>query len=54
MNVLLDNFPEYRDGFIGTVSITAISSVIALVLGVAIAASVCRPCPRCATSAPPG
>ncbi|NEE54948.1 amino acid ABC transporter permease, partial [Streptomyces sp. SID8455] len=24
MNVLLDNFPEFRDGFIGTVSITAV------------------------------
>ncbi|MFD9877620.1 ABC transporter permease subunit, partial [[Kitasatospora] papulosa] len=45
MNVLLDNFPEYRDGFIGTVSITVISSVIALVLGVAIAGCRVSPVP---------
>ncbi|MEK8145082.1 amino acid ABC transporter permease [Streptomyces sp. M10(2022)] len=45
MNVLLDNFPEFRDGFIGTVSITAISSVIALVLGVVIAGCRVSPVP---------
>ncbi|MFF9351789.1 amino acid ABC transporter permease [Streptomyces sp. NPDC014734] len=45
MNVLLDNFPEFRDGFIGTVSITAISSVIALVLGVLIAGLRVSPVP---------
>lgn len=45
MNVLLDNFPEFRDGFIGTVSITAVSSVIALVLGVAIAGMRVSPVP---------
>ncbi|KPC81176.1 MULTISPECIES: amino acid ABC transporter permease [Streptomyces] len=45
MNVLLDNFPEFRDGFIGTLSITAISSVIALVLGVAIAGCRVSPVP---------
>ncbi|MGW0791390.1 amino acid ABC transporter permease [Streptomyces sp. NPDC002911] len=45
MNVLLDNFPEFRDGFIGTVSITVISSVIALVLGVAIAGCRVSPVP---------
>ncbi|MCX4673818.1 amino acid ABC transporter permease [Streptomyces sp. BE308] len=45
MNVLLDNFPEFRDGFIGTVSITAVSSVIALVLGVAIAGFRVSPVP---------
>lgn len=45
MNVLLDNFPEFRDGFIGTVSITAISSVIALVLGVIIAGFRVSPVP---------
>lgn len=45
MNVLLDNFPEFRDGFIGTVSITAVSSVIALVLGVVIAGFRVSPVP---------
>ncbi|MCX4735229.1 amino acid ABC transporter permease [Streptomyces sp. NBC_01363] len=45
MNVLLDNFPEFRDGFIGTVSITAVSSVIALVLGVLIAGLRVSPVP---------
>ncbi|WP_406145510.1 amino acid ABC transporter permease [Streptomyces sp. NBC_01012] len=45
MNVLLDNFPEFRDGFIGTVSITVISSVIALVLGIAIAGCRVSPVP---------
>lgn len=45
MNVLLDNFPEFRDGFIGTVSITVISSVIALVLGVAVAGCRVSPVP---------
>ncbi|MFF7180923.1 ABC transporter permease subunit [Streptomyces sp. NPDC008121] len=45
MNVLLDHFPEFRDGFIGTVSITAVSSVIALVLGVAIAGFRVSPVP---------
>ncbi|WNF29996.1 amino acid ABC transporter permease [Streptomyces sp. C11-1] len=45
MNVLLDNFPAFRDGFIGTVSITAVSSVIALVLGVAIAGFRVSPVP---------
>ncbi|MEU6016663.1 amino acid ABC transporter permease [Streptomyces sp. NPDC047515] len=45
MNVLLDNFPEFRDGFIGTVSITAVSSVIALVLGVLIAGFRVSPVP---------
>uniref|UniRef100_A0AAU3GPH9 Amino acid ABC transporter permease n=1 Tax=Streptomyces sp. NBC_01401 TaxID=2903854 RepID=A0AAU3GPH9_9ACTN len=45
MNVLLDNFPEFRDGFIGTVSITVISSVIALVLGIVIAGCRVSPVP---------
>ncbi|MFE6664996.1 amino acid ABC transporter permease [Streptomyces sp. NPDC057697] len=45
MNVLLDNFPEFRDGFIGTVSITAVSSVIALVLGVVVAGLRVSPVP---------
>ncbi|MEV4944667.1 amino acid ABC transporter permease [Streptomyces sp. NPDC053755] len=45
MNVLLDHFPEFRDGFIGTVSITAVSSVIALVLGVVVAGFRVSPVP---------
>ncbi|MCX4547774.1 amino acid ABC transporter permease [Streptomyces sp. NBC_01387] len=45
MNVLLDNFPAFRDGFIGTVSITAVSSVIALVLGIVIAGFRVSPVP---------
>ncbi len=45
MNVLLDNFPAFRDGFIGTVSITAVSSLIALVLGVVVAGFRVSPVP---------
>ncbi|MEU6949009.1 amino acid ABC transporter permease [Streptomyces sp. NPDC046316] len=45
MNVLLDHFPEFRDGFIGTVSITAVSSLIALVLGVIVAGFRVSPVP---------
>ncbi|MFF8827717.1 amino acid ABC transporter permease [Streptomyces sp. NPDC015131] len=45
MNVLLDHFSEFRDGFIGTVSITAVSTAIALVLGVVIAGFRVSPVP---------
>ncbi|GAA1373479.1 amino acid ABC transporter permease [Streptomyces beijiangensis] len=45
MNVLLDNFSDFRAGFIGTLSITAISTVIALVLGVIIAGFRVSPVP---------
>jgi glutamate transport system permease protein len=45
MNVLLDNFSAFRDGFIGTLSITAVSTVIALVLGVIIAGFRVSPVP---------
>ncbi|OKK04913.1 amino acid ABC transporter permease [Streptomyces sp. CB03234] len=45
MNVLLDHFSEFRDGFIGTVSITAVSTAIALVLGIAIAGCRVSPVP---------
>ncbi|QGV78138.1 amino acid ABC transporter permease [Streptomyces ficellus] len=45
MNVLLDHFSEFRDGFIGTVSITAVSTAIALILGVAIAGFRVSPVP---------
>ncbi|MEV3991256.1 amino acid ABC transporter permease [Streptomyces sp. NPDC049837] len=45
MNVLLDHFSEFRDGFIGTVSITAVSTAIALVLGIVIAGFRVSPVP---------
>ncbi|MEU7282279.1 amino acid ABC transporter permease [Streptomyces sp. NPDC045431] len=45
MNVLLDYFSDFRDGFIGTVSITLVSSVIALVLGIVIAGFRVSPVP---------
>lgn len=45
MNVLLDNFPAFRDGFIGTLSITLFSSAIALVLGIVIAGFRVSPVP---------
>ncbi|OLZ64562.1 amino acid ABC transporter permease [Streptomyces sp. IMTB 2501] len=33
MNVLTDNFPTYREGFLGTVELTVYSSLLALALG---------------------
>ncbi|MBL1093771.1 amino acid ABC transporter permease [Streptomyces sp. NPDC001739] len=45
MNVLLDHLPEFRDGFLGTLAITAASAVIALVLGVLIAGFRVSPIP---------
>ncbi|MFG3348504.1 amino acid ABC transporter permease [Streptomyces sp. NPDC048018] len=45
MNVLLDHFAEFRNGFIGTVEITAVSSAIALVLGIVIAGFRVSPVP---------
>ncbi|MGI5480250.1 amino acid ABC transporter permease [Streptomyces lavendofoliae] len=45
MNVLLDHFSEFRDGFIGTVSITAVSTAIALVLGIVVAGLRVSPIP---------
>ncbi|MFD9479827.1 MULTISPECIES: amino acid ABC transporter permease [Streptomyces] len=45
MNVLLDNFPAFRDGFLGTLSITAVSSIIALLLGLLIASFRVSPVP---------
>ncbi|WP_328536314.1 amino acid ABC transporter permease [Streptomyces sp. NBC_00344] len=45
MNVLLDHFSAFRDGFIGTLSITAVSAVIALVLGVVMAGFRVSPVP---------
>ncbi|MGK5629390.1 amino acid ABC transporter permease [Streptomyces sp. URMC 123] len=45
MNVLLDHLPEFRDGFLGTVSLTAASAAIALILGVLIAGCRVSPVP---------
>ncbi|WP_127355143.1 amino acid ABC transporter permease [Actinacidiphila soli] len=45
MNVLLDNFALFREGFLGTVELTALSGAIALVLGVVIAAFRVSPVP---------
>lgn len=33
MNVLVDNFALFREGFVGTVKLTFLSGAIALVLG---------------------
>jgi glutamate transport system permease protein len=45
MNVLFDHFTEYREGFVGTLAITAVSAVIALVLGVLMAGFRVSPVP---------
>ncbi|MBT2388886.1 amino acid ABC transporter permease [Streptomyces sp. ISL-1] len=45
MNVLLDHLPEFRAGFVGTVSLTAVSAAIALVLGILIAGFRVSPVP---------
>ncbi|KUL52374.1 amino acid ABC transporter permease [Streptomyces sp. NRRL F-4489] len=45
MNVLLDYLPEFRDGFLGTLAITASSALLALVLGVLIAGFRVSPVP---------
>ncbi|MFG2583656.1 amino acid ABC transporter permease [Streptomyces malaysiensis] len=45
MNVLLDHLPQFREGFLGTLSITAASAALALVLGVVIAGFRVSPIP---------
>lgn len=45
MNVLLDNFALFREGFLGTVALTATSALIALVLGVVMAGFRVSPVP---------
>ncbi|MCP9956991.1 MULTISPECIES: amino acid ABC transporter permease [Streptomyces] len=45
MNVLFDHFSAFRAGFLGTLSITVLSSVLALLLGVLIAAFRVSPVP---------
>ncbi|GGR41812.1 amino acid ABC transporter permease [Streptomyces netropsis] len=45
MNVLSDNFAMFREGFLGTVELTALSAALALVLGTLIAAFRVSPVP---------
>ncbi len=45
MNVLVDNFAMFREGFFGTVELTALSSLLALVLGTLMAAFRVSPVP---------
>ncbi|MET8680495.1 amino acid ABC transporter permease [Streptomyces sp. NPDC004647] len=45
MNVLLDNLALFREGFIGTVSLTLVSGLLAMVLGVLIAGCRVSPVP---------
>ncbi|MEV5597889.1 amino acid ABC transporter permease [Streptomyces sp. NPDC052496] len=45
MNVLLDYLPEFRTGFLGTVSLTAASAALALLLGLLIAGFRVSPVP---------
>lgn len=45
MNVLLDNFALFREGFLGTVALTVAGALIALVLGVLIAGCRVSPVP---------
>ncbi|MCZ4095503.1 amino acid ABC transporter permease [Streptomyces sp. SID13666] len=45
MNVLVDNFALFRQGFFGTLSLTGASAVLALLLGVLIAAFRVSPVP---------
>ncbi|MEE1926597.1 amino acid ABC transporter permease [Streptomyces sp. TRM 70351] len=45
MNVLVDNFALFREGFIGTVSLTVVSALIALVLGLLVAGCRVSPVP---------
>ncbi|WP_030679672.1 amino acid ABC transporter permease [Streptomyces rimosus] len=45
MNVLLDYLPEFRNGFLGTVSLTAASAALAILLGLLIAGFRVSPVP---------
>ncbi len=45
MNVLSDNFAMFREGFIGTVELTALSALLALVLGTLVAGFRVSPVP---------
>ncbi len=45
MNVLSDNFAMFREGFVGTVELTVLSALLALVLGTLVAAFRVSPVP---------
>ncbi|MER7395599.1 amino acid ABC transporter permease [Streptomyces sp. NPDC000151] len=45
MNVLLDHLPQFREGFLGTLALTAASGALALVLGILIAGFRVSPVP---------
>jgi glutamate transport system permease protein len=45
MNVLLDNLALFREGFLGTLSLTAVSALLAVVLGLVIAGFRVSPVP---------
>ncbi|MDX3233496.1 amino acid ABC transporter permease [Streptomyces sp. ME19-01-6] len=45
MNLLFDYFPEFRDGFLGTLSLTAASAALALILGIIMAGFRVSPIP---------
>jgi glutamate transport system permease protein len=45
LNVLLDNFAEFREGFLGTVRLTGLAALLALVLGTLVAAFRVSPVP---------
>jgi glutamate transport system permease protein len=45
MNAFFDNLPLFRDGFLGTLSLTAVSAVLALALGTAMAGFRVSPVP---------
>lgn len=45
MNVLLDNLELFREGFLGTISLTAVGALIAMVLGLIIAGCRVSPVP---------
>ncbi|MGO4754135.1 ABC transporter permease subunit, partial [Streptomyces sp. 2MCAF27] len=45
MNLLFDYFPEFRDGFLGTLSLTAAGAVLALILGIVMAGFRVSPIP---------
>lgn len=51
MNVLLDNLALFREGFLGTLSLTVVSGLLAVVLGLVIAISGSHPYRRCDSSA---
>ncbi|MFD7502822.1 amino acid ABC transporter permease [Streptomyces sp. NPDC001700] len=45
MNVLLDHLPQFREGFLGTLALTAASAALALILGIIMAGFRVSPIP---------